>query len=1079
MSGEIDRMAAMLAESWAQRSPGEQSSFVNRLTADAGQPIAESVRMVRQRGALSGAVAPRDLVRGISRVDADRLLDDVLVDFDRTLVDGNWTWTLRHGPRREVLARLAATGTLHEALTDAARIGTDAAGEVLRELARTGEQRAEHHDLAPEKQHRVVLQALTWAEPLGGHAGDLAEARRQAAVAAIRDSYETLLRRGFHGRAKELAALRRFAEARVRPERPVPFLTVTGVGGSGKSTLIAALIRPYLERLAAGDPTAPAVVVIDFDRVPFRVNAELELSFELTRQLGCAAPVASADFSVLRHQTREERKYTGDDVAQGHTNFESSIRTSTGFEHEAGVLVHMHELERRPVVLILDTFEEWQRDRPFSFADRNSWNDPEQRIMDWIGQLRDEMGLRGLRVIASGRAEVSATDGVEATRTVRVGDLDRGSAIKLLGAAGVSGKPAGELVGAVGANPLTLRVAARFYRRLSKAERRRFVTEPHRRNPKLDHELRRAVLYDRFLDHIRDQRVRVLAHPGLALRRVTPDLVREVLASHCRLDGIGEEEAHELTTKLADEVWLVRSTPDGLRHQPDVRRVMLRMMSDDPNHGETVRAIHRAAADWYQADCDPALSREAAQMEWLYHTLMLERGDRSIAELLGHARAGQLAVTLGTDLADLHPDVQNQVRALRGDTLSEDEARRLPDDLWTPWIERHGAGLVNESKSRRALRFVTERLGRDREISEPAWLAQAYCDAAQWSDYWTWVRRGYLLDEGDRSHLLGSGRYAFINALGSEDPQAFERYDHHLTEVHRSWRRSRDVDPAHASERLFLSLLRGMPMSPGDAYWSVRAGKVPPNTDLYPVDQLRRLVVGLELSPHREQFAMTQTAGLFRPDPGWITAWTRFTRTSDKRNFGEELLTRRMRSDEVLGEWSSRFARHWPRTKLPSGGPPRTQDLMRVLRGDNPELRPAVRMAVSTLAEQHGLEELAAIAAGLLPVPVTDLHPDAVQHVAFTQSEKLIVQLVEYVDRSGVMRAFLGALRDTYPGTELIGRVTGVFLAWDDAYNQLLRSLVSCDSVGARRPDSGSYFLRRMTLRTSIAVVTRRTVTAK
>jgi hypothetical protein len=1040
MSAEIDRMVAMLAEAWAQRSPGEQSGFVNRMAADAVQPIAESVRVVRQRGALSGAVAPRDLVRGISRVDADRLLDNVLVDFDRTLVDGSWTWTLRNGPRREVLGRLAATGTLHEALADVARIGTDAAGEVLRELVRTGEQRAEHHDLAPEKRHRVVLQALAWAEPLGGHAGDLAEARRQAAVAAIRDSYETLLRGGFHGRAKELAALRRFAEAPVRPERPVPFLTVTGVGGSGKSTLIAALIRPYLKRLAAGDPTAPAVVVIDFDRVLFRVNAELELSFELTRQLGCAAPIASADFSVLRHQTREERRYTGDDVAQGHTNFESHVRTSVGFEHEAGVLVRMHELERRPVLLVLDTFEEWQRDRPYSFADRDSWNDPERQMMDWIAQLRDEMGLRGLRVIASGRAEVSATAGVDATRAVRVGDLDQGSAIKLLGAAGISGKSAGELVGTVGGNPLTLRVVARFYRRLSKVERRRFVAEPHLRNAKLDHELRRAVLYDRFLDHIRDQRVRVLAHPGLALRRVTPGLVREVLAVHCGLGGIGEEEARELTTKLADEVWLVRSTPDGLRHQPDVRRAMLRMMSDDPDHGETVRAIHRAAADWYHAGSDPALSGEAAQVEWLYHTLMLERGDRSITIPLGDLRAGQLAVTLGTGIADLHPDVQNQVRALRGDTLSEDEARRLPDDLWTPWIERHGAGLVNESKPRRALRFVTERFERDQRVREPAWLAQAYCDAAQWSDYWTWVRRGYLLDEGDRSHLLGSGRYAFLNALGSEDPQAFERYDHHLTEMYRSWRGHTRADPAHASERLFLTLLRGMPMGPSDAYWSARSGKVPPNIDHYPVDQLRRLVAWLELSPRREPFTMTRTAGLFRPDPEWIDAWTRLTST-DQTGFGDELLARRRRSDEVLGEWSSRFARHWPRTLLPSEGPARTQDLVRVLRGDNPELRPAVRMAVGAIAEQHGLEELAAIAAGLLPVPVTDLRPDAVRHVAFAQSEKMIVQFVEYVDRSGVMRAFLGALRDRYPDIELIGRVTNVFLAWDDAYNRLLRSL--------------------------------------
>src|SRR5205814_728887 len=122
-----------------------------------------------------------------------------------------------------------------------------------------------------------------------------------------------------------------------------------------------------------------------------------------------------------------------------------------------------------------------------------------------------------------------------------------------------------------------------------------------------DAELRNAVLYDRFLDHIRDTDVRSLAHPGLVLRRVTPSLVMNVLAPNCQFEGMDTALAARLVDRLADEVWLVKTTPDGLWHHPRVRRAMLHMMTADPEHEEAVKAIHHAAADWYRSGCDPEL----------------------------------------------------------------------------------------------------------------------------------------------------------------------------------------------------------------------------------------------------------------------------------------------------------------------------------------------------------------------------------------------------------------------------------------------------------------------------------------
>ena len=297
---------ARVAEAWSRRSPGEQAAFANRLAALASTSSLpeDALRIVRERAALSGALAPADLVRGIGRERAAQVLDVLASDFDRMLQpDGRWAWMLRAESRQNTLARLTATGQLTTALGQVADIGTDPAGEALRALAATR--------TLPEADSATKAQALAWAQPLGGFAGDLAEVQRHAAIEWLYASYEVLVRYGVFGRELELTRLRAFAEEQPDPSRPIPLLPVIGMGGVGKSTLLGTFIQPYLDRIAAGDPTCPAVVVIDFDRLLFRPDAELELSFELTRQLGLAAPIAAADFSALRYQVQTEQQQSG------------------------------------------------------------------------------------------------------------------------------------------------------------------------------------------------------------------------------------------------------------------------------------------------------------------------------------------------------------------------------------------------------------------------------------------------------------------------------------------------------------------------------------------------------------------------------------------------------------------------------------------------------------------------------------------------------------------------------------------------------------------------------------------------
>ena len=124
-------------------------------------------------------------------------------------------------------------------------------------------------------------------------------------------------------------------------------------------------------------------------------------------------------------------------------------------------------------------------------------------------------------------------------------------------------------------------------------------------------------LYQRILEHIHDPEVRRLAHPGLVLRRITPDLIKQVLQGPCDVPVPNDTRAQQLFDALRREVALVTMDIDGaLRPRPDVRRIVLKLLErDKPQQAE---AIHRLAVQYYsQQESLPARAEE------LYHRLQL------------------------------------------------------------------------------------------------------------------------------------------------------------------------------------------------------------------------------------------------------------------------------------------------------------------------------------------------------------------------------------------------------------------------------------------------------------------------
>ncbi len=287
-----------------------------------------------------------------------------------------------------------------------------------------------------------------------------------------------------------------------------------------------------------------------------------------------------------------------------------------------------------------------------------------------------------------------------------------------------------------------------------------------------------------------------------------------------------------------------------------------------------------------------------------------------------------------------------------------------------------------------------------------------------------------------------------LNALISHEPQDVAHYDRDLV-VRMLQRSNADLERFQETGGDYLVLLRTRGMVPPlerpvvSLLHDLRRTRARGDRDLYPVDGLRRALVWLD-APGTPQFRLDGLAGVFRPDPAWVRDWGRLLGRSDP-DFVEQLerLAKRpsLRSDELLGEWSARFVRSWAKhATLRVDRLAESPELLHVLRGDNPELRPAVRLAVTAVADRHGVRAVAEPAAGLLPVPARDLRPDALPKRG-TAERTPLVQLVEYVDRSGVLRPFLAALHERYPEFGLVRDVAEACRAWDDAHDRLFGSI--------------------------------------
>nr|WP_263429219.1 ATP-binding protein [Nannocystis pusilla] len=474
-----------------------------------------------------------------------------------------------------------------------------------------------------------------------------------------------------------------------------PILFLCGPGGSGKSTLIA---RVLLDWPAERGEARRLRTYIDLDHPACSPEQPLSILTLIAGQL------VRQDRSLERLSAGLADRITRASNALDDQAFELAIDRQGLLDDAIRWFTRL--TGNTAMSLIIDTFEEAQ------FLGE----EVETLLMRFLAELT--RANPHLRVLVCGRVPPRGA-AAESCTVLALPDLPQPAAAELLGrtlavqpaVAPVEAAIVADLAARLGGNPLTLRLAAPLIAREGAAR----VAADEGWLGNIHAEAFQARLYARTLGHIHDPDVARLAVPGLVVRRVTPEVVREVLATPCGLGAISERRAQELFDGLAREVALVQRDGDGsLRHRGDVRRAMLAGLP--PPLTATAREIDaRAVAYWFDKPGPTARAEE------IYHRLRLEHS----IDVLEDRWDPEAAPLLRGALEELPPasGARMWLAGKLSVSVSPEERAQVELAAWEQQAARTARRLLGAGQAQEALKVLRERS--ERTAASPVDLLEA------------------------------------------------------------------------------------------------------------------------------------------------------------------------------------------------------------------------------------------------------------------------------------------------------------------------------------------------------------------
>ena len=433
---------------------------------------------------------------------------------------------------------------------------------------------------------------------------DLIEGR--LALLDVTRPVRKLTEAGCLGRDAELTRLHAYLDA-PRSSRQLsddPPMVVYGIGGVGKSTLVARLVMDLYEAGQRG--TRRAWAYLDLDRPTIASGSPEVILDDIFSQVAAEFPehrkLLLRDVGVARLRVRGAGAESADAVSY--------------LGRVADLARALDSVTGGSLVVVIDTYEELER--RVSLRETGA-------LFALFASLASH--LPAFRLIVSGRGPATAfTSSSRPDRRMHVQPFAAEGAASLLrffvereapqALPLVDGHLSDEIIGLVGGIPLTVRLAARVLASegpgaISEAAERAHAIS------RIKTEFVQGFLYHRILNHITapdssdTAELRRMAEASLVLRQVTPVLIEEVLEPATGYRSISPPS--QIFEALAAEVALVERQGDVLRLREELRGPALAALRlQEPR---LVRRVHQLAARFYQA------SGPEATIELAYHQL--------------------------------------------------------------------------------------------------------------------------------------------------------------------------------------------------------------------------------------------------------------------------------------------------------------------------------------------------------------------------------------------------------------------------------------------------------------------------
>ncbi|ACU61021.1 ATP-binding protein [Chitinophaga pinensis] len=542
---------------------------------------------------------------------------------------GSGSFALKMPVRQQALRQLGTKAAMAEALKANPQ-------HTITDLQKTFEtyvnSQEQHYDVTGMKYQELTLlcQLVTWLDGLDPQLPRLTDLLPLLERKSVLAGFEHLVDDNFMGRQDELKQLREFIHigeqkrsladkileefivANPDPDRK-PILSICGPGGIGKSALLARLL---MENSVGKKAQRIPFAYLAFDQPTLRIEAPFTILLEAISQLELQLPEHKTHFDDFRNEVRSFRDDQGSiksrgltfDTRAGRINVSMGI-TQSLYQHFGVLLQKLQTDFNQAVLLVLDTFEEVE------------YRDKESLSGFWTMLQEIHQVYPLFSVIIAGRTSVQDMRGDTGfVEEIHLEHLKTADSIQLLKNLGIEATTAATVVEHIGGNPLSLRLAANLITSMQQSgERLAFddFTYNSALTFELNEQLIQGQLYNRILNHIHDENVRKLAHPGMALRVISPEIILRVLAPICELPVNNLDEAFRLFEDLKREHALVRIGPeDTLIYRPEIRQAMIKLLQQDKF--DQLRELHLAAIDYYaNKDGIPARAEE------MYHRLAL------------------------------------------------------------------------------------------------------------------------------------------------------------------------------------------------------------------------------------------------------------------------------------------------------------------------------------------------------------------------------------------------------------------------------------------------------------------------